>query len=146
MQKKLFGIINLDFNATGQLMISYSAFIKYLLTPWSRFLLEKLTVSQLVKKFPAFHGTRRFITAFTRARHLFLFWDRSIQSMLPTYFLKIHLNIILPFTSGSSEWSLSVRFSHQYPVHTSPHTCYNPGRSHSSRFDHPTDIWRGVQL
>jgi hypothetical protein len=34
--------------------------------------LEKLTVSQLVKKFPAFYGTRRFITAFTRARHLSL--------------------------------------------------------------------------
>ena len=35
-------------------------------------LLEKLTVSQLVKKFPAFHGTRKFITAFTGARHLSL--------------------------------------------------------------------------
>ena len=39
------------------------------LTPWSRVLLEKLTTSQLVKKFPAFYGTRRFITAFTSARH-----------------------------------------------------------------------------
>jgi hypothetical protein len=27
------------------------------LTPWSRGLLEKLTVSQLVKKFPAFYET-----------------------------------------------------------------------------------------
>jgi hypothetical protein len=34
------------------------------LTPWSRLLLEKLTGSQLVKKFPPFYGTRRFITAF----------------------------------------------------------------------------------
>ena len=39
-------------------------------TPWCRVLLEKLTDLQLVKKFPAFYGTRRFITAFTRARHL----------------------------------------------------------------------------
>jgi len=30
-------------------------------------LLEKLTGSHLVKKFPAFYGTRRFITAFTSA-------------------------------------------------------------------------------
>jgi hypothetical protein len=37
--------------------------ITYLLTPWSRVLLEKLTGLQLVKKFPAFYGTRRFITA-----------------------------------------------------------------------------------
>jgi len=35
----------------------------YLFTPWSRVLLEKLTGFQLVKKFPAFYGTRRFITA-----------------------------------------------------------------------------------
>ena len=39
----------------------------YLLTPCSRVLLEKLTGFQLVKKFPAFYGTRKFITAFTSA-------------------------------------------------------------------------------
>jgi len=44
----------------------------YLLTPWSRVLLENLIGSHLVKKFPAFYGTRKFITAFTCARHLFL--------------------------------------------------------------------------
>jgi len=38
------------------------------LTPCSRVLLEKLTVPQLVKKFPTFYGTRRFITTFTTAR------------------------------------------------------------------------------
>ena len=38
--------------------------------PLSRVLLEKLTVSQMVKKFPAFYRTRKFITAFTSARHL----------------------------------------------------------------------------
>ena len=44
----------------------------YLPTPWSRVLLEKLTVIQLVKKFPAFYGTRKFITALTSARRLSL--------------------------------------------------------------------------
>jgi hypothetical protein len=43
-----------------------------ILTPWGRGLLEKLTVSQLFKKFAAFYGIRRFITAFTRAHHLYL--------------------------------------------------------------------------
>jgi hypothetical protein len=43
-----------------------------LLTPWSRVLPEKLKRPELLKKFPAFYGTRRFITAFTRARHLSL--------------------------------------------------------------------------
>jgi hypothetical protein len=42
------------------------------LTPWSRALLEKLIVTQIVKKFPVFYGTRRFITVFTRAHHWFL--------------------------------------------------------------------------
>jgi len=31
--------------------------LTYLLTPWSRALLEKLTGLQLVKKFPVFYGT-----------------------------------------------------------------------------------------
>jgi hypothetical protein len=44
----------------------------YLLTPWNRVFLEKLTSSQLVKKFPAFYVTQRFITAFTSVRHLSL--------------------------------------------------------------------------
>jgi len=42
----------------------------YLLTPWSRVLQEKLIVFHLVKKFPGFYGTRRFITAFTNARQI----------------------------------------------------------------------------
>ena len=46
--------------------------LTYLLTPWCRVLLEKLTGLQLVKKFPAFHGTRRFITALTSVCHLSL--------------------------------------------------------------------------
>jgi len=43
--------------------------ITYFLTPWYRVLLDKLTGLKLVKKFPAFHGTRRFITALTSVRH-----------------------------------------------------------------------------
>jgi hypothetical protein len=43
-----------------------------LLTPCSGVLLEQLIVSQLVKKLPAFCGTKRFITTFTSACHLSL--------------------------------------------------------------------------
>ena len=46
--------------------------LTYLLIPWSTVLLEKLIGLQLVKKFSAFYGDRRFITAFTSARHLSL--------------------------------------------------------------------------
>ena len=57
--------------------------LTYLLIPRYRVLLEKLTGLQLVKKFPAFHGTRRFITAHTSVRHLSLSWVSPIQSIYP---------------------------------------------------------------
>jgi hypothetical protein len=63
---------------------------------------------ELEKKFGKFHGNRRFITAFTRARHLSLNRDRSIQSMPRSHFFKVHYNIILPYTPRSSKWSLSL--------------------------------------
>ena len=53
------------------------------ITPCSTVLLEKLTGFQLVKIFPAFYTTRRFITAFTSARHLSLSWAGSIQTISP---------------------------------------------------------------
>jgi hypothetical protein len=40
-------------------------------------------VPQLVKKFPAFYGIRKFITAFTTAFHLFLFRATRILFTLP---------------------------------------------------------------
>ena len=55
----------------------------FLITPWCRVLLEKLTGLQLFEKFPAFHGTRRFITALTSVRHLSLSWGSPIQSIYP---------------------------------------------------------------
>jgi hypothetical protein len=54
----------------------------------------------------------------------------------PSNFLKTHLNIILPSTSGFPQWPLSLRFPHQHPVHSSllRHTRHMPRPSHSSRF------------
>ena len=93
------------------LLHSFESFsLHYLLTPWSRVLLEKLTGSQLVKKFPTFYGIRRFITAFTCVSHLSLFWASSIQAILPHptswrsfLILSFHLRLGLPnglFPSG----------------------------------------------
>ena len=71
--------VNSSYNASGEGMVDFgetefgkclSSLDSYLLVPWSRVLLEKLTVPQLVKNFPAFYRTRKFITVFTSARHL----------------------------------------------------------------------------
>ena len=55
---------------------------------------------------------------------------------LKSHFQKIHFNIILPSTPGSSMWSLSLRFPHQHLVYTSTlhHIRYIPRTPHSSRF------------
>ena len=44
----------------------------YLLTPWGRVLLEKLTGFAASQEIPRIFGTRRFITVLTNARHLSL--------------------------------------------------------------------------
>ena len=107
---------------------AYISFHICLLTPWSKVLLEKLTDSNLVKKFPTFYKTRRFSTAFTNARHLSLFWARSIQSMhsLPTPWgsiLILFSHLRLGLQSG-----LFPQVSPPKPsIHLcSPRTCYMP--------------------
>ena len=64
-----------------------------------------------------------------------------------SHFLQIQLNI-LPSTSGSSKWFLSVRFLHQNLACTSPllHTSYMACRSHSSWFDRPYNFYEYISL
>jgi len=58
--------------------------LTYLLTPWSKVLLEKLTGFQLVKKFPAFYGTRSIhIHCIHNCTPLSLSWACSINSIHP---------------------------------------------------------------
>ena len=77
------GKYNRDYVAYLKNAVNFILAQIYLITPRSTVLLEKLTGSQLVKKFLTFYGTRRFITAFTTARYLSLSWASSIQSMPP---------------------------------------------------------------
>jgi len=74
-------VSNITLYTVLQLFIKRPLFT-YLLHGAGSFL-EKLTGFQLVKKFLAFYGTRRFITAFKSALQLSLFWASSIQSTLP---------------------------------------------------------------
>ena len=84
-------------------MTSIMTYVIYLLTPWCRVILGQLTGLQLVKKFPAFHGIPRFITALTSVRHLSLSWASPIHSTYPhptswraILVLSTHLRLGLP--------------------------------------------------
>ena len=93
-------------------------------------LLEKLTGLQLVKKFPEFHGTRRFITALTSAPHLSLSWASPIQSIYPhptswkfILILSTHLRLDLPsgsFPPVSPARPYTPSSSHPYAPHAQP--------------------------
>ena len=76
-------VLDTNNRTPSMFIIQESPLLSYLLTPWNRVLLEKLPGFKLVKRFPAFYGTRRFITAFKIARHLSLSSARLIQSMPP---------------------------------------------------------------
>jgi hypothetical protein len=118
-------------------------------TPCSTVLPEKLAVSQPVNKFPAFYGTRSFITALTSARHLSLSLASTIQSIPPhptfwrsTLILYSHLRFSLP------EYSPCFKFSHQKPVYISSLPIRATFSAYLIIFDffHPNNIWWGVQI
>jgi hypothetical protein len=101
---------------------------------------------QLLKIFPTSYGTRRFITAFTIAIHMSLFWARSIQcisplTVSPRYILIMFSHVHLGLPSGLF-W-----LSHQYPVCILlPHSCYIPCSSHPPWLGHSNYTWRRVQV
>jgi len=84
--------------------------LTYLLTPWNRVLLEKLTGSAASREIPRIFGTRRFITVLISAHHLSLSWANSTQSSQPPptswrciLILSSHMRLGLPnglFPSG----------------------------------------------
>ena len=104
-------------------------------------------VPSLVKNYPSLYRTRRWIAAFTSAHHPFLSWAISIQSMSPHHLLKIHFNIILPYTPIPSKWSICPWYPHPNSVCTSSFRwCVLPVRPfRSSWFDHPINTWCEVQ-
>ena len=106
-------------------LINSTLILTYLLTSYSRALLEKLTGFAANQEIPRIlwnpkvhHRTHK------RPPPVHILSLLHPVPTTPSHFL----NIILPSTSWSPHWSLSLRFPHQNLVHTSPflHTCHMP--------------------
>jgi hypothetical protein len=81
----------------------------------------EIIASQLVKKSPAFYGTRKFITVFAKAHHWPLSWARIIQSTISQLtcprsilILSSHLRLDLPSGLFSSNFVSISRSFHAY--------------------------------
>jgi hypothetical protein len=96
----------------------------------NRILLEKLMVTQVVKKFVIFYGTRMLIIVLTAARYLALFWTGWNQStptrstsLRPTLTLFFHLLLLHPRVHFLS-WSptkICIHFSRLLQTCRVPH-------------------------
>ena len=96
----------------------------YLFTAWSTVLLEKLTGFAANQEIPRIlWNPKVHYRTHKRPSPVPIVSQLHPVPTTPSHFLKIHLNIILPSTSWSPQWSLSLRFPHQN--HTWENCLYN---------------------
>ena len=122
--------LNIKQYMLGDQTVSVHLMITYLLTQWSRVLLEKLTSKLCSQSRNSPHLWNPKVPHRTHKCPPPLPILSQLHSVptTPSNFLKIHLNIILPSTSWSPQWPLFLRlitiqkvtsnvqsFSRQYP-------------------------------
>jgi hypothetical protein len=97
-------------------------------------------ITQPIKKFYSFYGTRILITVFTRARH----WPLSLDAscIFPSNLHKTHSNIIVHQCLGLRS-PLPFRFSSKMFMHFSSlsHAFCKARPSHPYWFDHLNNVW-----
>jgi hypothetical protein len=118
--------------------------LTYSLSPWCKILFEKLIVTQLVKKNTAFLWNRKVHNSAHKSPPL----DPIVSQLNPVHLIdpylpKVQLNVILPPSPTSSQWSLAFGPPNQNPVKTShlPHACHMSHPLQSSSSNHPNNIW-----
>jgi hypothetical protein len=72
--------------------------------------------------------------------------ENNPSDALDFYFSKIHFNIILPYTSRSSNKSCVLSFPAKIVYALLSHTCNIPRPYHSSRFGNTNDVSREVPI
>jgi hypothetical protein len=114
---------------------------------WIRFFLCKFIIARLVKKFPIFYGTRRFITVFIRARHWTVLGQMNSVHNLAPYFFKTRFHCLLysHLCPGLRSRPLPLGSPTNFRIHFSVPRVLNNPSIYPTLYDHP-NIWGRVKF